>query len=654
MPSIFNRKKTTGPLSFSPSISQKMSRKLIGRQSEKIVPSLRQVRYLDRFLSTVEKKIILLLVSIAGVTGLGWGGVYAFQHLERVPGAGGEYREVLVGEPKYINPLFAAANDVDSTLSSLIYSGLFRYDVKGEIVPDLAESYTISPDGKSYTVTLRQGVVWSDEKPFTIDDVIFTFSLLQNAEISPLYESYQGIEIKKIHDTSLRFTLKQPFAPFIHSLTVGILPEHLWQNAEKTNALRLSKTNLQPVGTGPWKFEKWSKNDNSLQTYTLTRNESYYGAKPLLKTLTFVFAPDIGSAITKTHNGDVDGIAFAPRSKKDLLVSRSLENYSLSLPQYTALFFNLKDETVKDKDVRTALRLGTNKAVLISEALDGEGVPIESPILPGQLGYDSNFIASKFSSDEANSLLDKKWSRIQPEEFFKLRKNELVADVKADLESQYQGSSSSTTSTAEIVARELKNTDQQLTEIVQREMNAGQNFYRKDKNNQLLSLTLTCLESSEQRAIAEAIVKQWQALGIHVSIQTVGAERMSSEVVRSKNYQIALFGELVGADPDPFPLWHTIPNGSSGLNITQLENRAIDKVLEDARSSTSTAARENYYRQFQKLLTDDVPAIFLFSPKFSYVISDRIHGVAVSKLIRPFDRFNQVHEWYVKKKFVWE
>lgn len=653
---FWSKKKTPSALSFSPALNKKLDHKLISKTKGNAFPSPQQLKYVGRFFSSGEKKLIVSLAIVAVITSMVWGAVFMRRHLVRIPALGGEYREALVGEPKYINPLFASANDVDSDIASLLYSGLFRYNDKRELIPDLAAGYKVSADGKVYDVTLRPGIKWSDGAPFGAADVIYTFELLQNSETgSPLYESFQGIEIKKINDNAVRFTLKQSFAPFIQTLTVGILPEHSWQSVDKPSNMRLARANLQPTVTmGPWGFKELRKSsDGAIQTYTLVRNENYYGEKPYFKTLIFSFFPDSALAIQKMHNQNVDGLAFSPRAQNDLLSSRNLSSHTLELPQYTALFFNTQDTVLKDKDLRLTLRSGVNKELIIKEALNGQGTVVHSPFLPNMVGYNPDIKIFPFNPDEANANLDKKWTRIQPEEYFKLRKDQLIKNYRADLEEQLK-TSSSTTSTARIIQEELASADTQLTEVVQQEMNPTQTFYRKDKANQILSLTITCLDTLEQFKSAQEIAKQWQLLGIHTAIHRVNAGQMSREILRARAYQILLYGELVGADPDPYPLWHSSQVSYPGLNITQFNNRNADKLLEDARTSIDPKVRTEAYKKFQDIIIDEAPAIFLYTPHYSYVVNKDIKGVEIHRLIKPSDRFNSLSKWYKKMKFEWK
>jgi peptide/nickel transport system substrate-binding protein len=129
------------------------------------------------------------------------------RHTHVVPKTGGSYTEGLIGVPHYINPLLAS-NDVDRDLSSVIFSGLMKMDAKGQLVPDLAEGYTISDDKKTYTFKLRDGLRWHDGEPLTAEDVVYTLSVVQDPELkSPLRLSFSGVKVEALNDTTVKIQL---------------------------------------------------------------------------------------------------------------------------------------------------------------------------------------------------------------------------------------------------------------------------------------------------------------------------------------------------------------------------------------------------------------------------------------------------------------
>ena len=121
------------------------------------------------------------------------GGFY-YSLTKKIPVPGGEYSEGIVGQPLYVNPVLAGGNDADADLAALVYSGLFKYDPDGKLVPDLAESFELSDDKLTYTMHLKKDVKWHDGEPFSADDVLFTIQVIQDPAFkSPLRQNWQGV-----------------------------------------------------------------------------------------------------------------------------------------------------------------------------------------------------------------------------------------------------------------------------------------------------------------------------------------------------------------------------------------------------------------------------------------------------------------------------
>jgi len=654
---LFSRSKIAKNTHSSSLASNHLDKKLVQKIHSRRIPSWTQLKYLNRFLDRREKKIIILAIVVIFLTSLFAGSLFLTSHIETVAKEGGTYTEALIGEPKYINPLFSNINDVDSDLTKLIYSSLFTYNDKQKLIPELAEKHTLSEDKKIYTITLKPNLKWSDGEELNSDDVLYTFEMIQNNETgSPLYSAFQGIQVEKIDNLSIRFTLKEPFAPFLDSLTVGILPEHIWSPATvlNPNNIKLAKTNLQPIGSGPWKFEKLIKTDEGkIQTFELSRNENYFGKKPLIQNLNFHFFDDCVLAFQGIQSQDILGLSFVSCKKNEEVRKKNLNLYSLKLPQYTALFFNQTNSTLlKDKDLRLALNQGINKANLVETVLQNDGEIIDAPILKESLGYFPEIKKISFNSEQANILLDKNWSRIQPEEYFKMRYDNLLKTYKDNLEKQQKINTStaetnSTTST-------IQDLEQSITTQVRAEMESTQTFYRKDKQGNVLQLTITTVDTPEYDAAAHLLVKQWQALGIQTSVRFVNKSDLRREILRNHNYQILLYGEVVGADPDLFAFWHSSQVQYPGLNLALFSNRDADKLLEDARKTNDPKERSELYKKLQTILIDELPAVFLYSPSYTYIINKQVKGVQVERIISPADRFNTLSDWYIKTKWIWK
>lgn len=612
-------------------------------------PRWTQIKYVGRFLNRGEKIVLGIGIATFVIGILGTIGVYLSWHLQPAPTSGGTYTEALIGGPKYINPLFASANDVDADLANLIYTGLFRFDKNQTLQPEIADHYEVSTDTKTYTIYLRKDIRWSDNTALTASDVAYTFDLIQNPEVaSPLISGFQGVKVEKIDDYTIRFTLKESFAPFLSSLTLGIIPEHIWGDYNP-NTIRLAKNNIQPIGAGPWQFSKLLKNDGgTISSLTLSKNNFYFGQKPYFDTLQFKFFQDYSGALEALRSGAVDGLSFLPHDASTKLNSQTFNRFELQLPEYTAIFFNQTNAPVlKDDNLRLALAEAIDKNILINSALKGTANAVNSPFFPGMAGFDPDSKKILFKLDDANSLLDKKWTRIEPEEYFKLKHDAAIKPYLPPTDKK--ATSTITTSSPEFIK-----TDENITQNIRLTMDANQTFYRRDKDNNLLELTITTGDTNEYDAVAKEISKMWANLGVKTNITKINPHQLIRDQIKNRAYQVLLYGEIVGGDPDPYPFWHSSQINYPGLNLSLYNNHTADTLLENARSTVDNTKRAEYYSKFADQLTTDLPAIFLYSPIHYMAVNKTIKGVSLHFINSPADRYDDLVNWYTKIKLQWK
>lgn len=562
-------------------------KKLVFSLSKSRFPTFGQLKYLPKYLGKTERRLLagLILVCLASLIFIG---VNLFlSKMEIVPAYGGEYVEGLVGGPQYVNPVLSLTNDVDMDLSRLIFSGLFKYNEKMELVADLAEKYEISEDKKIYTVYLKDNLLWHDGEKITASDIVFTVLNIQDTLYkSPLYQSFRGVAVEKVDDRTVRFKLNEAYAPFLGMLTFGILPEHLWYNIPAQSA-NLAEYNIKPVGSGPFQFKSLTKDKNgNIKVYTLERNEKFYGKKPFLDKIIFKFYADFPSLLDAFRNKNIEGIGFLPKEYRDSLQGKKIKEYLLDLPQYTAIFFDQKNnEALKDLLVRQALAESINKQELVEEIFGQDAGVIDSPILPGYVGYSSEIKKNIFDEAGAKALLDK----------------------------------------------------------------AGWKFVDglvRKKDDKVLKIVLTTVDRPEYLSAAEKIKSSWVALGVEVELKTVSAAELQREVVRPRAYEALMVSTIVGFDPDPFPFWHSSQVEDPGLNLAQYANRNADKLIEEARQTDNPEERAKKYIEFQNIMAEDVPAVFLYSPRYTYFVDELIRGIDLSRISVPSDRFAGVPNWY--------
>jgi len=637
------------------------------------VPKLSQLRHISRILNVAEKKVLYVSI-ISLLIGVSWLGTSIIRGYRiQVPSLGGSYTEAVVGSPELINPLFATLNDADRDIVRLVYSGLMRFNKSGVLVPDLAANVRVNDTNTVYTFELRKDVVWHDEEPFTARDVEFTFDMIQDERVgSPLFASFQNVEVQVLDDFTVEFTLQESFAPFLQSLTIGILPEHIWSSIEPER-FSLAQRNLQPVGTGPFVFSRLTKDaTGAIYEYELKRFERYYRELAYISTFTFVYYPvyegDIG-AIRALREQSVDGLHFVPSDLRDQADRRHVRLYTLQLPQYTALFFNPTRETsLVDGDVRHALSIAIDKDRLVREALQGEGTVLEGPILPGFPGFVEGMEKISYNISEANILLDKNWEVLSRDAYEALRRTEITEQLIAQRQLQAQNDiaetelteteipESTTTTETVVVLPEITSSTvaADVEQLLAAEIDPSQTFYRKNKDDVILEIDIVTVDTEEYRTAAALIEASWQEIGVTVNVAFVPAREFTRTVLRDRSYDVLLYGVILGSDPDQYPFWHSSQVGSTGLNLSMYKNTTVDSLLESARSTTDPAAIATAYTSFQEQILADRPAVFLYTPTYTYAQSAQVRGFDISQIFIPSDRFTNVTEWYVRTKGTWK
>lgn len=535
--------------------------------------------------------IVMFVSSVMSVIG------YVDRNSHLLPQGGGTYTEAAVGQPRHINPVLAGANDLDLDIANLVYSGLFKLNGNLELIPDLAREYSVSEDGTQYTIHLRNDVKWHDGQPFTAQDVLFTVRSIQTPDYgSPLETSFQGVTVEKTDDYTVIFKLKQPYAPFLTNLTVGIVPEHVWETIAPKNAA-LAEQMLKPIGTGPFKFAELAtrRKTGEITTFRLIRHEEYYGQRPYLDQFVFQFYPTHEEATGALTAGSVDGVGFVPLSSAaDVSSKTSLEIERLLLPQYFALFFNeIKNDILGDTGIRSALALAVDRQTITEKALDGEAQPLHVPIPPSLFNAGNEIDPPTYNPEVAKQNLDEaNWN-----------------DENGD--------------------------------------------GIREKDGKELRVTITTTDWPEFVKTAELIKEQWEDIGVGVEIESYSAGIIQQTVVGPRDYQILLYGEILPADPDPYPFWHSTQTRSPGLNLALFKDQEVDRLLEEARKTINKDERRDKYIEFQKRFFDLTPAIILYQPYYLYAHDSHVRGAEMQQVNLPAGRFNDVENWHVNVKRVW-
>lgn len=506
-----------------------------------------------------------------------------------VPDYGGTYQEGLAGQVRYINPVLWQ-NDAEQDIVSLVFSGLTQIDRQGTVQPNLARRWTVSDDGRVYTFELRDDVRWHDDTPFTSEDVVYTLGILQD----PSYQAHPElstlwtiVKVEALNPYSVRFVLDEPFAPFPYYLTLGMLPAHLLANVPVTE-LPEQSFNLQPVGTGPFRVQSSHPDRIILEPF-----QGSYGPKPYLEQLEFRFYPNYQSLLTAYNRGEVKGISrILGEDLAKVSAERNLNVYSAQRPALSLIFLNLRQPLFQDKPVREALLLALDRPGLINRLLGGQAVVAHSPFPDTSWAYDPNVRQFAYDPEEARRLLDEAgW----------------VEPVGGGV--RYNGASK-------------------------------------------LEFTLTTNSDPGRVALANAIREQWAAVGAQVEVQAVDPAQLSESVLRPRKFDAVLYGwNDISYDPDPYPLWHSSQTDDDGQNYGGYADTEVDSLLEQARQTPDQDKRAAFYRRFQVIFADEVPALLLFHAVYHYGVDSSVRNVQIGPMIiNPSDRFRTLEQWYIKTR----
>lgn len=536
-------------------------------------------------------------------------GLVALEEVNRsisvdVPTNGGSLTEGIVGSPRFVNPVLAVSS-VDQDLTELIYSGLMKATPSGALVPDLASSYSVATSGLQYTFTLRNNAYFSDGVKVTADDVVYTINEIQDATIaSPERPAFYDVSVAELSDDQVQFTLKQPYAAFLENLTVGILPKHIWGNVSDEE-FPLSQYNVEPIGSGPYKISDMKTLQKDMQIiptyYELTPSSSYALGAPYIDKLIINFYQDEKSLIDAYNSGDIESMnSIDPEDISSVKSKNDASILTSPLPRVFAVFFNQNQSGVlADKAVREALNEAVDRNQIVSEVLYGYGKAIDGPIPAGFLpGSATSTSVQAYDLALASSTLAKDgWTR------------------------------------------------DPSTGILEKTVG---------KNTEELSFSISTLDSPDLVKTAEIVQSDWEQLGARVDIQQYELGDLEQNVIRPRKFDALLYGVVTGRDMDYYAFWDSSQRNDPGLNISMYANSKVDKVLEDARSTTNIAEQDQDYLAFESDVQADVPAVFLYSPEFIYVVPNKVKGLTLGMITLPYERFLGVNGWYIDTNNIWK
>lgn len=551
--------------------------------------------YIDS-LRPLDRLIFLAILFVFVITTVWSFYSYGRSFLVQVPVSGGTLIEGSIGSPRFINPVLAITR-ADHDLVALTYSGLMRLSPEGILEDDLAESVTISEDGRVYNIILKDDVFFHDGQPVTADDIAFTIELIQKPGLkSPIRGNWSGVTVEVVSKTELNLILENPYTPFRENLTLGILPKHIWSSLSEEE-LPFSQHNIEPIGSGPYRVTAVKRNPAGLiSEYELSLATKYPNTAHMERII-IRFYENEEAIVSALNKGEITSTASLSERFLNSLDKDKYTFISEPLPRVFSVFFNQnKTPVLRDQAVRQALSVVIDRDELINRAIGGYGKSTISPIPAGWVDTATSTSESVDRLEAArNILINGGWTQNQN-------------------------------------GRWEKTIDGASTPLV---------FTVRSSNDALFEKT------------ASYLTEVWQTLGVEATFEFYEQSDLVQTIIRPRDYQALLFGMDLGRSLDLYPFWHSSSREDPGLNVSLYANITVDKLVSEIRVATSTENRDILIQRFVSEIASENPAIFLFTPSFEYVTLSDVKTAKQKLIQRPSERFSNITKWYMDESGVW-
>lgn len=509
-------------------------------------------------------------------------------------------------EPGNLNTIIWPTTS-DTNVTHMIYNCLVVPNENLEMVGDLAKSWTVSEDGKTYTFKLNENIKWHDGTPFTAEDIEFTFTTMAHPEydagstsrVMPIVgaEAYRNGEADKIEginvidEHTISFTTGEPYAPFLASLYIGIVPKHILKDVSPAEWAK-HESNRAPIGTGPFKFVKWE----SGQYIELEGNKDYFKGAPKLDGIIYRFG-DANTMLSAFMSNEID---IAPIPIAEVESVKSLDFAQINLQNTLSVYyvgFNLRNDYFKEEKIRQALAYAVNKELIV-QSIFGEYGAVEHDVFPSvHWSHSPNVTEFNYDPEKAATLLEE--------------------------------------------AGFVKN---------------SQGYYERD--GEVLSFTMQVPTGKKEREQTAVLLKQdWDAIGVECELQQLDFPTLVTKLlpktkdgkqrpVEKDDFDCYILGFGVEADPDEYrPYFHTDFMPPNGYNFCGYSTPEIDELLDTQYKEVDPEARKEMFWKIGEQLSQEQPWIPIYSQSSVFVSNSRVKNFSADFRGVTF----KAEEWYIEE-----
>jgi peptide/nickel transport system substrate-binding protein len=532
---------------------------------------------------------------------------------------GGSMVESTFSDASILNPILSSDSESAAVEEKMFLGLLSRDAFSGEIIGDIAESWTVSDDGLLYTFTLKDNITWTDGTPVTANDIKYTYDAIASDLVDtprkPLIELVE--EFRVVDDYTLEIEFHTLDCTALGNFTLGVIPAHMY--AEDFSDIMDSPQNTEPTVTnGPFKFQEWVRDDH----VTLVRNEDYYLGAPNLDGWIFRVFADQSAELAGLLAGEIDltgvGAQYVSVIEGEIAKGAPFEMKKFFDDGFTYVGFNMADPEnpeigwvdandnglfdegeepnleqtphpiLIDVNVRKAIAYSIDYTNIINKVQFGQGAPMVANVLPAiEWAYNTEIEPYALDTTMATQLLDGAgWTR------------------------------------------------------------AGDEGVRS-KDGQPLALSLMTNAGNEVRENIVAILKDnLDALGFDITLDVIDFGTVVEKLLGQQFDMVVIGWTGVGPDPEDAVFWaYRYDDPAGGFNFVSYYNEEVDQLLFEAKSlpGCSAEGRGEKYKRIQELIHEDAPYAFLYVPLFNVIWNTRLQAIDPG----PWITYYNVEEWYI-------
>ncbi|MCZ8521195.1 peptide-binding protein [Paenibacillus caseinilyticus] len=498
---------------------------------------------------------------------------------------GGEIIWAFLADPQGFSDFWATTTN-SSEVIDLVTSSLYHHSSKQELEPDLATGQPVfSEDKKEMTVKIRTDALYTDGKPVTADDIVFTYSVAlspdNNGPRKGVFEPLAKVE--KVDDATIKFTFKEPYAGYIDLMAYNILPKHILGDTPVKD-MDKSAFIKQPVGSGPYKLEEWKQG----QYLRFVRNEKYYGGKPAIEKITVKIIPDANATMAQLQTGEVTA-GPVPADNLDVIEQYAKTSGKIKLQKgiksssYLYVAWNETNPLFQDKKVRQALTMAIDRQGIVEGVAEGQGMIVHSQTPPTYWSYTDNVPKFAFDAEKAKTVL---------------------------AEAGWKDSDGDTI---------------------------------LDKDGKKFEFEMQVNQGNKVREKAVTVIQQQlKKIGISVQPRVVEGSAFSKNF-QSKQFESILYAWNINGDPNPKGIWHSAEI-EHGLNTISYKNPEVDKLIDEDLRTFDMGKRKELLGKIDALIAEDQPYTFLYSPTATVAYPANLEGFNPAR-----DSLKEVEKWYFTK-----